>query len=76
MTKTAKLRNSWKRDKGTDLILELQDYGYKIDRLTPYQWRINDRLDLFPTNRKYHDTFTNERGDWQGALDIVRRILK
>ena len=76
MTRTAKLRNTWKRDKGTDSILALQEHGYRVCRLTAFQWRINDRLDLFPTNKKYHDIFANERGDWQGALDICRRILK
>jgi hypothetical protein len=76
MTKTKRHRNSLQRDKGTDSILGLQEHGYKLTRLSPFQWRVNDRLDLFPTNRKYHDTFNNERGDWQGALDICRRILK
>lgn len=76
MTKTAKLRNHWKRQKGTESIVALWREGYHVVRLTPFQWRINDRLDLFPTNRKYHDTLRNERGDWQGALDICRRILK
>lgn len=76
MTKTAKRRNENNRDKGTDSILALQEHGYKIERLSAYHWRVNDRLDLFPTHRKYHDTFNNERGDWQGAVDICRRILK
>lgn len=76
MTKTKKLRNQWQREKATESILMLRDEGYKIARLTQFQWRVNDRLDLFPTNKKYHDTLTNERGDWQGAFDICRRILK
>lgn len=76
MTASKKRRNEHQRQNGTDSILALQDEGYKITRLSPFQWRVNDRLDLFPTNRKYHDTLKNERGDWQGALDICRRILK
>lgn len=76
MTRTRKLRHSAQRDKGTYSIKALADEGYIVERLTQYQYRINDRLDLFPTNRKYHDVLTGERGDWQGALDICRRIIR
>lgn len=75
MTKTKKMRLSQSREYGAESIIALQHEGFKVERLSPFQWRINNRLDLFPTNRKYHDVIRNERGSYIGAADICRKIL-
>lgn len=38
---------------------------YTVRYLTEYQWRINDAIDIYPTNRKYHILKTNVRGNYQ-----------
>jgi len=54
--------------------------GYQVKELTPYQYRINETLDLFITNNKYHDLKNNERGEYTRIDDIVKqkceRIIK
>lgn len=75
MTKTKSIRLSKSREHGTESIIDLQDHGYKVERLSQFQWRVNDRLDLYPTNRKYHDVLRNVRGTYIGAFDLCRKIL-
>ena len=55
-------------------IEALADKGYQVKKVTPYQYRINNRIDLFPTGGKYHDIKTGERGlypAWRNFKDIM-----
>ncbi len=74
-TAAKKFRNRKSLDNGTDSILEMQEHGYTVERLSPYQWRVNERLDLYPTNRKYHDIIKNERGYYTSTLDICKQVI-
>lgn len=58
---------------------ELQDLcdekGYKAVHLTEYQIRIEGKLDIYPTSRKYHLLTKNERGDINELeVDIIRLL--
>ena len=69
--KRAKTRNFTK--------CELQDLcdekGYKMVHLTEYQIRIEGKLDIYPTSRKYHLITKNERGEiHEMEVDIVRLL--
>ncbi len=50
----------------TKEVRALTELGHKVVELTPYQFRIDDSIDLFPVNRKFHNIKTNERGDYPG----------
>ena len=52
----------------TDAILRLRQRGFLVQVLTPYQFRVNGRLDLYPLHNRWHDIQTNRRG---GAKDLV-----
>lgn len=43
-------------------ISQLQQDGFKVQRITPYQFRVNGRLDLYPVNNRFHDIKTGRRG--------------
>lgn len=77
MTRTKKIRNRKAILSGKETILSLTDHGFKVEQLSPYQFRINDQLDLYPTNKRYHDVIRGTRGDYWNitVLDICRRIL-
>lgn len=49
--------------------------GYVVVKMTEYHYRINGRLDLYPTNRRFHDLKDGERGSYRDALLIVKGIL-
>lgn len=53
---------------------ELANAGYTVDRLTPFQFRINGRLDIYPTNARFHDIKTGKRGDFWG--DDLEKFLE
>lgn len=50
---------------------ELRDRGYGAIMLTPYQIRINNRLDIYPVNRRWHDLKNNLRGDYRNMHRFV-----
>lgn len=50
------------RDHGTEELQKLKEEGYLVIELTPYHFRINGELDIYPTNRKYHYLPDNKRG--------------
>lgn len=57
-------RNSRVRKSETKDIKALESKGYKIKRITPYCFRINNSVDVFPTNRRFHVLKTGLRGTY------------
>lgn len=64
---------------GGTLIEELSEV-FTVKKITPYQYRINGVLDLFPTNDKYHHITKNERGTYgsqpEKLADTIKELLK
>lgn len=56
----------------TQEILSLSELGYKVERKTDYQFRINDTIDLYPIHNRWHNVKTNKRG---GARNLKEYIL-
>jgi hypothetical protein len=55
---------------GTREIASLPPGNYKVQKLTDFQYRFNDRLDIFPVRRRYHDIKLNVRGDTGPNLEL------
>jgi len=55
-------RNKIRRELGTKEIMKLSKMGYQIEALNDFHFRINNTLDLYPTNRRFHNICTNQRG--------------
>jgi hypothetical protein len=61
-----------KSDELKTALKTLQDKGFEIKDLNNgYQYRINGKLDIFPTNRNYHDIKNNERGGYKNLVGFV-----
>jgi hypothetical protein len=60
----------------TEEILRLRADNFRVRRLTNYQYRVDERLDLFPIHRRYHDIKVNKRGTYQTAKQIAVRVLR
>src|SRR5688572_28549993 len=43
----------------TEEILALRQDGFDVRQLTEYQFRVDGKLDLYPTHRRYHDIATS-----------------
>lgn len=46
--------------------------GIRSVYITPYQIRIEEVLDIWPSNKNYHDIQTNERGRYRRLIPFVR----
>lgn len=51
------------------LLVRLKE-KYDVQTLTPYQWRINGVLDVYPKSRAYHDIKRNKRGGYRDILSF------
>lgn len=63
----------------TEQILGLSSFGLTVRRITDYQYRINEALDLYPVHRRFHNFRTQERGTYSAGgrafESFVRRQL-
>jgi hypothetical protein len=51
-----------------DIMILRQEF--KVRKFTDYQYRIDGFIDLYPTNRAYHNIKTQERGIYpQGDIE-------
>lgn len=65
------------RAAATSEILALREEGFRVDALTEFQFRIDGRLDFYPTRRRYHVLGdARKRGSYGDALATARRILR
>lgn len=61
--------------KRTAEIEGLAAEGFRIRRLTEFQFRVNDRLDLYPIHNRYHDIKRNKRGGYPDVRSFVRKYF-
>jgi hypothetical protein len=68
---SSEARERW-RIKRTNIVIEYcQINNLTLETLNKgYQFRIQNALDVYPTNGRYHILSTNERGDWDTIDDL------
>lgn len=47
------------------------EYGLEWKMMTPYQFRIDETLDIYPTNKKWHDLQMGTRGEYKSLLTFL-----
>lgn len=57
-------------------ILAMKQKGFDVQELTPYHFRIDGTLDLFPVHKLYHFLPLNVRGDYHNALGLAITLLR
>lgn len=74
---SAAARERWRANR-TRFVREFcTTYGFKLESLNHgYQLRIEDVLDVYPTNGKWHWLLTGERGDWDSVDDLKGELLR
>jgi len=76
MREAQKERRAERLPKRAAEILALADQGFSVECVTEYQYRINGRLDLYPTHNRYHDVLKNRRGGYRNATEFVKSFFK
>jgi hypothetical protein len=72
------LKRKRKRDALADqtvILAALRTEGHVVVAFTPYHYRIDDKLDLYPVSRRYHWRETDERGDYPSITEVVDHFL-
>lgn len=54
----------------------LRGAGFKVDELTPYHFRVNDRLDVYHVGQCWHDIKLNKRGMWYKPMSMENFVKK
>lgn len=57
-------------------ILTLREDGFKVEQITAHQFRVNDRLDLYPVHNLFHDIISNRRGAYHRAPWFVQHYFQ
>ena len=74
-TQASKQRRSKSLNKGKCEISDLaEEYGWEIKHITEYQIRINNILDIYPTNKKYCNLNTKGWGQYENVKDLVKIV--
>ncbi len=70
--------NYQRSSRRVSFLPQLIEEGFTVKKLTDYQYRVNEVLDIYPTNAKYHDIKRNKRGSFRGqnVCMFVRKFFK
>ena len=60
----------------TKEICALVHDGFSVERMTDYQFRINNHIYLYPIHNRYHDIKTNKRGGYGNIKTLMQRLFK
>lgn len=68
-----KLAKEYNRKEFNTLLDEL-DKLYDITPLTVYQWRFNNKIDIYPSSCKFFDLEKKQWGEYQ-ANNLLKKFL-
>jgi len=57
-------------------ILGLRRIGYEVVQLTPYQYRINGELDVYPVHNRFCKLCYRRWGNYKDVEELVKRTVK
>ncbi len=69
----------WRRfnlREGSEELEILVAEDYQVVQFSPYHFRVNDKLDIWPSSRKWYDRRTKGRGQYKDLLMFVRSAIK
>lgn len=74
-TESSKRRKRANLNKGEAELEELVAFDYQVVQLSPYHFRINSRLDVWPSSKRWWDTKTFRKGDYDDLVSFVKSHL-
>lgn len=73
MTKQQKKQNLRENEFDVSKLVAL--YECEIKQMSEYHFRINDRVDFWPSSKKWWDKKTGRKGDYEDLVDFVKEYL-
>jgi hypothetical protein len=68
--KQARARKIQARDECIEQILALTEQKLNVKRITDYQYRVDNWIDLYPTSNTYHLLKANKRGSIDKSMPL------
>lgn len=62
-------------EKGKEALEILVSWDYAVEQFSEYHFRINSRLDVWPTSKKWYDRKTGRKGEYEELESFVKRYL-
>lgn len=72
MTHAKKLQKQRNLETGYEEMDILAAYDYQITEFSGYHYRINDRLDVWPSSKKWYDKTLNSGGTYETLMQLVK----
>ena len=79
--KEQKKRRAERLPRRIELIMKLKDFGFTVEALTEYQYRVSRpeklyrKIDIYPIHLRYHDINKNKRGQIKGEKKLIAFIV-
>jgi len=66
-------RRTARREADTVEIEKMKAAGMDVRQITEYQFRFWDFLDVYPTNRRWHNIKTGKRGGYGDICNLIEK---
>lgn len=57
---------------GEDILQELVAFDFRVQQLSQYHFRINDRLDVWPSSKRWYDRQNYNKGQYGNLVTFVK----
>jgi len=74
-TKAEKAQRALNLSQGEFALERLVAFDYRVSQFSEYHFRVNERLDIWPTSKKYYDQKTMRKGEYDDLEDFVKEFL-
>lgn len=61
---------------GESELEELVAFDYEVVQLSDYHFRINGKLDVWPSSKKWYHTRTHRKGNYKSLKLLVKEVLQ
>lgn len=73
-TESKKLRKLENLRQGEEELQILVAQDYRVEQLSEWHFRINERLNVWPSSKKWHDPNTQKNGRYETLAELVKSI--
>lgn len=63
-------------ENGIELLDVLVAHDFSVVQFSPFHFRVNDRLDVWPSTKKWFDRNTQRKETYNNLIEIARDICK
>ena len=61
-------------ESGSEELAILVSNDYRVEQLSDYHFRVNERLHVWPSTRKFYDPNTQKKGRYEKLEELVKSI--